>query len=234
MLRKLLIAIICSIVAGNAGAADRESFGRSMKFRDHVVAKRLSVNPPPQSTSGTTNCDDGSVRCVSSTDGTVNIETFDAGSIRLPANSANSLLCAVSDHAYHYSLRNKTTSTTPGYVVITEHYTLESPYLEDPSLINPKTGAAFGGKIVMSSLVFQHSETLQAATSATQTQTFSSGAACTPNWFSRQSLRSSYGLSSSLARQVIAGPLTFRIGYTVTGRSVESLLFATSVRLLSD
>jgi hypothetical protein len=229
MFTKSMLALLCSTTAWTAIAADPDSFGRTLKFRDYVALKYFQGTTP-----GGITCNPTSMNCVTITDARINFETLDAGSISLPPNSVNSLLCAVVNDTTSYTLRNATTSPANASINTMMTITIESSALNDPSLINPLTGAAFDGKIVFRQIGTVRSGTLAPNASSSSTESRSAGAACSPGFLSRQGLRTTYGLSNTVAQRVLSGALTLRMGYKVTGANVVHLQYLPAIRLISD
>jgi hypothetical protein len=229
MFKKSMLALLCSATAWTAIAADPDSFGRALKFRDYVGLRSFQGTIP-----GGITCNSTSMNCVTITDARINFETLDAGTISLPPNSVNSLLCAVVNDTTSYTLRNATTSAANASINTTMTLTIESSVLNDPSLINPLTGAAFDGKIVFRQIGTVRSGTLAPNATSSSTESRSAGAACSPNFLSRQALRTSYGLSNTVAQRVLSGALTIRMGYKVTATNVSHLQYFPAIRLLGD
>ncbi|MBK6333087.1 MAG: hypothetical protein IPF45_05535 [Thermomonas sp.] len=115
---------------------------------------------------------DATCQQVSSQPGVTSFTFNDVARIRLPAGASNSLLCHWFSPQVTASFTNS--SDAPVLARLTSRLaTVENPVLNDPALIDPSTGAAFGGKLTTSvtgteRLVFtlapwaQHHQTLLA------------------------------------------------------------------------
>jgi hypothetical protein len=222
-----LLAIATSTLAAN----DSDSIGRSVKYLDFsnrslaVFAKGTCPAPaPPQNIP---------VRCylLSGSDnefGSLN----DVVQIDVAAASSRSLLGMSMMPTVLLSLSNATTARKQSSVQLRTTVTIESAALNDPSLINPLTQAPFGGKIDQVVTVALETRGLDASESAI---TLLRPAIEPVNGLlSKKTLKETYGLSATLAREVMTQAMKVRVSFDVRTTGVFTVNVNAHARLTSD
>jgi hypothetical protein len=223
-----------SVVTFASAANDPDSTGRAVKYLDSMSGTIISYYTPDSQ------CFQfvppllppiRPITCVAlSADGLKTLPATSVGEIVVPANQSRSMLSLNMQPVADYSLNNP--SETRGTFLVSTLVTvaIESSVLNDPTLINPRTGQPFNGKIEESFRWFFDRRTAQPGDS------FSIGNKMPFELtiVSRQILGSWYGLSSTRAALVFARPITVKVG--LTGNLIGSgrANFFMSGRLFGD
>lgn len=205
---------------------DVDSFGRNLKWLG-ITSAFVTLDSA---------CDPASTDpCQVITSPTVNTSfNFpDAARLTLPGKSAKSLMC------YWFSPVINVTYTNPGAtgVVAQLRYnptlTVENPLLADPALIDPTTGAPFGGKLttsMTSSEIFQ--EALPAGTNLTQRLRDSN--VCMAGFLNRRMMIDTYGLTEAQADEFFKKPMTIRLNISGAARNVAFASMVFGLRVIGD
>jgi hypothetical protein len=157
----------------------------------------------------------------------------DLNRITLPAHSTNSLLCQWWTPIVTLSFANPTAAPLTARVRWSPTLTVESSVLADPTLIDPNTGAPFGGKLE-TSVASSHNEAFTLAPGENRSWRDSSSRLCIAGALSKQGLIEGYGLSAAKANDVLNHELTIRLNVTgsVTGVDQAQLYFG--LRFVGD
>lgn len=219
-------------VAGMAAAAvtvddvgDVDSFGRNLQWLGVTQASiTLDAACDPASTDP----------CQAVNPAATTAFSFnDAAHISLPGKAAKSLLC------YWFSPYMTVTYTNPGTApaVSTLRYTptltVENPVLADPALIDPTTGAPFGGRLATS---MSASEIVQVplAPGMTLTERTRDSAVCIAGFLNRRMLTDTFGLTSSQVDEFFKKPTTVRLNINGSVRGVSSASLIYGLRIIGD
>jgi hypothetical protein len=151
----------------------------------------------------------------------------DLGRITLPANSANSLICHWATANIFYTMNNPGPLPTVARFSARPTYRVESVVLQDPALINPVTGVAFGGGIDITISGTTEAQTLAAG--ATHTRQVTGTRTCIAGLVTKLSLVRDYGLTDAMAKKVFQKPITIRVGSrgSVVGVSDATIFYST-------
>lgn len=157
----------------------------------------------------------------------------DLNRITLPANSANSLLCQWWTPIIMLTFSNPTAAPITARARWSPTLTVESSVLTDPSLIDPTTGAPFGGKL-QTSPASSHNETFTLAPGESRTLRDSNSRVCIGGALTRKGLMENYGLTASKAEEIFRRQMTLRLNMTgaVAGVDQASLYFG--LRFVGD
>ena len=154
--------------------------------------------------------------------------------IELPAGASTSLLCHWLSPNVGVSYRNLGTARAAGYLSYWPTVTLRSAVLADPALINPQTGAPFGGRIdiALTSHGAMLQEMLEPGVSFAQRSRDTQG--CVGGLITRRALVESYGLSPAQADAVFANPMQVGVGMKGVLRNVRQGSIQFGVRYIGD
>ena len=231
-MKKLLFATLLSFGLSHFAMAanDLDSIGRSIKFLDYASPVLLSLY--------TTSCIRTSdpaaiaVLCVPIT-GADN-EQFDVPNITEinVAAGSRSLIDLQIHTSVTYALRNATAARKTNTVSLLIAVTIESDALNDPGLINPRTGLPFGGKLENKYLLMSDMRTLEPG--ATNVLSVRPDFATSAGLLTRKDLMQTYGLNSTVARQVMSRALKVRLGVSGSGTGLTAVATTIGGRLISD
>ncbi|MFZ5656039.1 MAG: hypothetical protein ACOY37_03085 [Pseudomonadota bacterium] len=157
----------------------------------------------------------------------------DAVRIRLPAKATNSLLCYWFSPVLTVNWRNATASPVVGRLVINPTLTVENPVLDDPALVDPTTGAPFGGRLETGMTASERFEVPMAPGVAFTERTRDS-AVCIAGFLTRRSLIEAYGLTAAQADAFFRKPTTVRLNVRGTAQHVASASLVFGLRIIGD
>lgn len=160
--------------------------------------------------------------------------TFDdAAHITLPGKSANSLLCYWFSPVLNVNYVNSGATPTYGRLRYTPTLTIENPVLDDPTLIDPTTGAPFGGQF-MTSMTASESFVVPLDVGVNFTERTRDSAVCMAGFVSKKALIESYGLTESQAKEFFKQPTTIRLNVTGSAQNVGFASMVFGLRVVGD
>lgn len=205
---------------------DVDSFGRNLKWLG-IASAFVTLDSA---------CDPASTDpCQVITSPTVNTSfNFpDAARLKLPGKSAKSLMCYWFSPVINVSYTNPGTTPVVAQLRYNPTLTVENPMLDDPALIDPTTGAPFGGKLttsMTSSEIFQ--EALPAGTNLTQRLRDSN--VCMAGFLNRRMMIDTYGFTESQADEFFKKPMTIRLNISGQARNVAFANMVFGLRVIGD
>lgn len=157
----------------------------------------------------------------------------DAVRIRLPGKASKSLLCYWFSPVLTVNWQNATASPVVGRLLINPTLTVENPVLDDPALIDPTTGAPFGGRLETSMTSAERFEVPMAPGVAFSERTRDS-AVCIAGFVTRRNLIDGYGLTPAQADEFFKKPTTVKLNVRGSAQHVgfASLIFG--LRIIGD
>ncbi len=208
---------------------DVDSFGRDVKWLGLASAFISVQSGCPKPTSPDEYCQE-----LSPTTGAVTGFAFnDAARIVLPKYASNSILCYWFSPVLNYTWHNPTTSRVTGRLYYNPTLTIENPVLADPSLIDPTTGAPFGGQLMTSMTSSERfQESLEPG--VTLMERTRDSTVCMAGFISHKSLIQNYGLTPSQADDFFASPTTVRLNVSGSVQYVSSASFVFGLRVVGD
>lgn len=157
----------------------------------------------------------------------------DVARIRLPADATHSLLCYWFSPLLSVTYENPTASDQLALLQYTPTVTIENAVLADPSLVDPTTGAPFGGHLLASMSSSQRiNQPLPPGMGFTNTTRGSS--VCIAGLLSRRQLVESYGLSDAQAEAFFHNPTTLRFNVSGNLRYVSEAQLYFGLRIVGD
>lgn len=217
--------------AGTPEVGDADSFGRAVKY---LGLAQLSVEMRQDCTPDPTHPPQPNERCVTLNPApeATSFRERDIAVIRLPARSSNSLLCHSLTPAFTFSFYNGTADAQYGYVHGGALIAIESEVLNDPTLVNPRTGAPYGGKIELSLTTYFEDKMLPAGAYESKTMLLSRN--CIGGFVSKQALVQAYGLSEAQAAEFFRKPITLRFGANGSALMTDYLQYLYGIRVYGD
>ena len=157
----------------------------------------------------------------------------DAARITLPGKSTHSLLCYWFSPVLTVNYSNFGATRVLGRFRYTPTLTVENPVLDDPALIDPTTGAPFGGKL-LTSMTSSESYQVPLEPGVAFTERTRDSAVCMAGLLSKRSLVENYGLTETQAKEFFKKPTTIRLNVSGSAQYVGfgSLVFG--LRVVGD
>lgn len=157
----------------------------------------------------------------------------DAAHITLPGKSANSLLCYWFSPVLNVNYANFGATATYGRLRYTPTLTIENPVLDDPALIDPTTGAPFGGQF-LTSMTASESFVVPLNPGTSFTERTRDSAVCMAGFVSKRSLIDNYGLTDGQAKEFFKQPTTIRINVSGSAQNVGFASMVFGLRVVGD
>jgi hypothetical protein len=208
---------------------DTDSFGRFVKYLG-LTSAFINLDPacPPPSSP------DEFCQTLSATPGAITPFNFpDAARIKLPKSATHSLLCYWFSPVLTVNYTNPTASRVYGRLRYNPTLTIENPVLADPALIDPTTGAPFGGQLLTSmtsSEIF--TEVLEPGVNFTERTRDST--VCMAGFISRRALIDNYGLTDAQADAFFASETTVRLNISGSAQNVGFASMVFGLRVMGD
>lgn len=157
----------------------------------------------------------------------------DMARITLPGKSTHSLLCYWFSPVVSVSYSNPTAARTTALFRYTPTLTVENPVLDDPALIDPTTGAPFGGQLLTSMTA---SETFQVPLEPGVgfTERTRDSAVCMAGLLSKRALIENYGLTEAQANEFFKQPTTIKLNVVGSARYVSFAGLTMGLRIVGD
>ncbi|MBX3713692.1 MAG: hypothetical protein KF800_17160 [Lysobacter sp.] len=208
---------------------DTESFGRYVKWLGLTSAYVNVMSGCPKPTTPDEYCQE-----LNPAPGAFTSFAFDdTARIKLPKAASNSILCYWFSPVLTVTYSNVTASRAIGRFRYTPTLTIENPVLDDPSLIDPTTGAPFGGKLLTS---MSSSESFQESLEpgVTLTERSRDSAVCIAGFISHKALVRNYGLTPAQADDFFASPTTVRLNVSGSVQHVSNASMIFGLRVMGD
>lgn len=157
----------------------------------------------------------------------------DMARLKLPGKATKSLLCYWFSPLLTVNYSNPTATRATALFRYTPTLTVENPVLDDPALIDPTTGAPFGGQLLTS---MSSSEIFQVPLEPNVgfTERTRDSAVCMAGLISKRSLTESYGLTEAQATEFFKQPTTIRLNVTGSARYVSFAGLTMGLRVVGD
>ena len=157
----------------------------------------------------------------------------DAAHITLPGKSANSLLCYWFSPVLNINYANFGATPTYGRLRYTPTLTIENPVLDDPALIDPTTGAPFGGQF-LTSMTASESFVVPLDPGVNFTERTRDSAVCMAGFVSKRALTDNYGLTDAQAKEFFKQPTTIRLNVSGSAQNVGFASMVFGLRVVGD
>jgi hypothetical protein len=208
---------------------DVDSFGRYVKWLGLASAFINVQSGCPKPTTPDEFCQE-----LNTTPGAYTSFSFnDAARIKLPKGASNSILCYWFSPVLTVNYSNPTAARVIGRFRYSPTLTIENPVLADPSLIDPTTGAPFGGQLLTSMTSSERfEESLEPGVSLNERTRDST--VCMAGFISHKSLILNYGLTPAQADDFFASPTTVRMNISGSTQYVGNASMAFGLRIVGD
>ncbi|MFZ5636056.1 MAG: hypothetical protein ACOY82_05660 [Pseudomonadota bacterium] len=214
----------------NAHVGDADSFGRGVRWLglSQGLVYFDTACPRPGMPAAATCIRLGSLTAETAFDAP------DLARIELPAGSTASMLCHWLSPLVGLTHQNITTSRVYSYLSYWPTVTVRSDVLDDPMLINPLTGAPFGGQLTIP--LTSHGGMVQKALEpgVMLAERSRDSQTCVGGTITRRALIETYGLSPAQANAVFANPMQLSIGMKGVLQNIRYGYIHFGVRFVGD
>lgn len=157
----------------------------------------------------------------------------DAARIKLPAKSTHSLLCYWFSPVVTVNYRNSGASLAYGRLRYSPTLTVENPVLADPALIDPTTGAPFGGQL-LTSMTSSESFVEPLVPGVNFTERTRDSNVCMAGFISKKALVDNYGLTEAQATEFFKKETTIRLNVSGNAQNVGFASMVFGLRVMGD
>lgn len=207
---------------------DPDSFGRTVNWLGVLQGSVQLADTCPPATPNT------GCQVLSPVRGAITPFTFnDLDAITLPGKSAKTLLCYWFSPFLSVRYANPTAAPVIARLTYQPTLTIESPVLDDPALVDPTTGAPFGGRLTTGMTASERFEVPLDA-GVTLNERTRDSAVCIAGFLTRRSLVELYGLTDTQAREVFKQPITIRLNVTGSAQHVADATLVYGLRVVGD
>ncbi len=214
----------------DADVGDAASFGRNVRWLGVVSTPRAYASTDCASILA--GAPDADCRQIANTADYTTSDFERIASIRLPARASNSLLCHWLSRTVSVRFDNPTANPVQGRMTFTPYFTVENPVLDNPALINPTTGAPFGGELIVSAGT--EDEIVALLPNLPISRTRRDAMVCQSGMVSKRALVETYGLTPALADSFFANQTTVWLNAYVTTRYADHFSFNGGLRIVGD
>ncbi|MFD0724334.1 hypothetical protein [Lysobacter brunescens] len=162
-----------------------------------------------------------------------NFNFQDAARIKLPAKASNSILCYWFSPVLNIGYGNFGTTPAYGRLRYNPTLTIENPVLDDPALIDPTTGAPFGGKL-LTSMSSSESFVVPLDPGVSFSERTRDSTVCMAGFVSKKALIDNYGLTEAQATKFFNKPTTVRLNVTGAAQNVTFASMVFGLRVMGD
>jgi hypothetical protein len=203
---------------------DVDSFGRNLKWLG-MTSAFITLDSA---------CDPASTDpCQVIGPGQTNFNFPDAARITLPGKSAKSLMCYWFSPVINVTYSNPGSTPAVSLLRYSPTLTVDNPMLADPALIDPTTGAPFGGHLstsMTSSEIFQ----VPLPPGTTITERTRDSAVCMAGFLNRRMMIDTYGFTEAQADEFFKKPMTIHLNVAGAVRGVAFANLTMGLRVIGD
>jgi hypothetical protein len=153
-------------------------------------------------------------------------------SVVLPANASRSLLCHTLSPIASLSYLNATSDTVAAQVSTSAVITIQNEILNDPSLLDPRTGRPFGGRLTRNLATLFDEQQLVAG--QRHLATLRTPRECEAGLISKRMLVNTFGLSEAQATAFFTKRMTLTFGMSGNASGIKEGQFTYTMRLYGD
>ena len=157
----------------------------------------------------------------------------DIARVVLPAKASHSLLCHWFSPVLTITYQNPGGTPVVARLNYNPTLTVENEVLNDPALIDPTTGVAFGGKLRTSMTASERFEVPLAPGMQLNTRERDS-AVCIAGFINQRTLVGTFGLSEAQARQFFRKKTTIRLNVIGFAQYVDEASLVLGLRIVGD
>ena len=217
--------------ASTVAAAATSPIGRPLKFYESSPGKILRFHTP------TSACTPLSYLTCFPLDqsGTGNFTEVELTSVAVSGSTGRSSVCVNTNATAIYAFYRRATAGTDISTFRLEHrYEIQSTVLDNPALINPRTGLPFNGKLALfPASVLTDQSYLGPLQRTVRTQKISDLDCVTP-MLNYLLLVNTFGLSSTDAQRLLSGPMTVRLFVSGGLIATDGGSYTMQLRIMGD
>ena len=229
--RLALVSFIAMSTISSISVAATSPVGRPTKFYETSAIRLVFFQ-----LGGTTCTPNSYTTCVPLNEyGTGNFTDLEVASVAVSGSYGRSTLCANPNGQVIYNFSGRVVSgEEPASFQYDYRYELHSAVLGDLSLINPRTGVAFNGKISLPVIsTFRDQDFVSYMQRILRVQKFATYDCGTP-LVNYSTLVNTYGLSSFDAQRVLGGAVTIKLFITGGLVATDGGNFSMQLRMMGD
>ena len=162
-----------------------------------------------------------------------NFNFQDAARIKLPPKATNSLLCYWFSPVVTVNYVNGGASLAYGRLRYNPTLTVENPVLADPALIDPTTGAPFGGKL-LTSMTSSENFVVPLPPTTNFTERTRDSNVCMAGFISKKALVDNYGLTDAQATEFFKKETIVRLNISGSAQNVGFASMVFGLRIMGD
>jgi hypothetical protein len=208
---------------------EADSFGRDSTFlglmAGHVV---LSATCPRANPFPGERC-----QTITTNSAATRFDFQNIAEMRLPAASANALVCQWLTPVISINYRNGTSVRAAGTFHYVPSVTIINPMLDDPALINPLTGQPFNGRLTTGLSAHERLSMPLEPGFAISEHTRKS-TVCVAGMVSRSRLIQVFGFSEAQADRFLASPMTLQLNASGFSQYADLVVLSLNMRLMGD
>lgn len=204
---------------------DVDSFGRNLRW--------LGVTNAFLTLAET--CDDPAAACqvLNPSPASTSFSFTDTVRIRLPAKATHSLLCYWFSPVLQVTYANQTAAPVVARLTYLPTLTVTNPVLDDPALIDPTTGAPFGGRLTTGMTSSERFE-VPLDPGVQITERTRDSAVCIAGFLNRRTLIDQFGLTEAQATQFFKKPTTVSLDVQGNAQHVRFASLVFGLRIIGD
>jgi hypothetical protein len=157
----------------------------------------------------------------------------DAARIVLPPKSTHSILCYWFSPVINVGYANFGGAPAYGRLRYNPTLTIENPVLDDPALVDPTTGAPFGGKL-LTSMTSSESFVVPLDPGVSFSERTRDSTVCMAGFVSKKALVDNYGLTETQATKFFNKPTTIRLNVSGAAQNVTFASMVFGLRVMGD
>ncbi|MFZ5636055.1 MAG: hypothetical protein ACOY82_05655 [Pseudomonadota bacterium] len=208
---------------------EADSFGRDSVYLGAMAGHiALSATCPRSNPMPGEQC-----QVIGTNNGVTRFDFRNIAEMRLPAASANALLCQWLTPIVSINYRNGTSVRAAGTLYYAPTVTVLNPALNDPALINPLTGRPFNGALT-TGLSSQERLSMPLEPGFAIAEQTRKSSVCVAGMVSRSRLIQVYGLSEAEADRFLASPMTLQFNVSGFSQYVDLAVLSLNMRLMGD
>lgn len=208
---------------------EADSFGRDSVFLG-AMAGHIALSPtcPRANAMPGEKC-----QTIATNNGVTRFDFQNLAEMRLPAASANALLCQWLTPIISINYRNGSSVRAAGTLYYTPTVTVLNPALNDPALINPLTGQPFNGRLT-TGLSAHERLSMPLEPGFAIAEHTRKASVCVAGMVSRSRLIQVYGFSEAQADRFLASPMTLQLNASGFSQYADLAVLSLNMRLMGD
>jgi hypothetical protein len=221
-------SLVALMAISTASVAATSPVSRTLKFYEAGTVKSLVF-------SSVTCTPTAYVICIAlDPNGFGTYSNVELGSVTVSGSSGRSTICIQEAGRTAYAFKGNNPEGDIVSLSVAHRYEIQSAVLDNNSLINPRTGLPFGGKLNISTNGgYVDQDYMKTGQRLARSQTVGSFDCATP-LLNYSVLVSGFGLSSLTAQYLMSQPMTIRLFVSGAAGSVDGGFYSMQLRTMGD